>query len=222
MEGYLVDGFRLHQPVNCPDQLYTVRKFSLIRKKSFVQSSSIERKLSLINSELCSIPLPLQVMVSCWAGRAQHRAAIPALYSHLKQFSAQLQQFVWVQQQTMFSARTTKVWPRQLDPTTLICFHLRQLKSQFHQMFGLFSSSDSWSGALKNSHKFWSKCANRVLYISNIYNSCVWEVEAKSSVPHQVTRHFPEALYMINYSNKLNLGLIETALPKISKTFMLT
>ena len=24
MEGYLVDGFRLHQPVNCPDQLYTV------------------------------------------------------------------------------------------------------------------------------------------------------------------------------------------------------
>ena len=35
MEGYLVDGFRLHQPVNCPDQLYTVRKLSLIRKKSF-------------------------------------------------------------------------------------------------------------------------------------------------------------------------------------------
>ena len=29
MEGYLVDGFRLHQPVNCPDQLYTVRKLSL-------------------------------------------------------------------------------------------------------------------------------------------------------------------------------------------------
>lgn len=57
MEGYLVDGFRLHQPVNCPDQLYTV-------------------------------------MVSCWAARAQHRAAVPALYSHLKQFSAQLQQFV--------------------------------------------------------------------------------------------------------------------------------
>ena len=24
MEGYLVDGFRLHQPVNCPDQLYRV------------------------------------------------------------------------------------------------------------------------------------------------------------------------------------------------------
>ena len=47
---------------------------------------------------------PLQVIVSCWAGRAQHRAAIPALYSHLKQFSAQLQQFVWVQQQTVFSA----------------------------------------------------------------------------------------------------------------------
>lgn len=57
MEGYLVDGFRLHQPVNCPDQLYTV-------------------------------------MVSCWAARPQHRAAVPALYSHLKQFSAQLQQFV--------------------------------------------------------------------------------------------------------------------------------
>lgn len=57
MEGYLVDGFRLHQPVNCPDQLYTV-------------------------------------MVSCWAARAQHRAAVPALYSHLKQFSTQLQQFV--------------------------------------------------------------------------------------------------------------------------------
>ena len=86
MEGYLVDGFRLHQPVNCPDQLYTVRKLSLIRKKVFFN------------------PPLLQVMVSCWAGRAQHRAAIPALYSHLKQFSAQLQQFVWVQQQTMFSA----------------------------------------------------------------------------------------------------------------------
>ena len=38
----------------------------------------------------------LQVMVSCWAARAQHRAAVPALYSHLKQFSTQLQQFVWV------------------------------------------------------------------------------------------------------------------------------
>ena len=35
MEGYLVDGFRLHQPVNCPDQLYTVRKLSLIRIKFF-------------------------------------------------------------------------------------------------------------------------------------------------------------------------------------------
>jgi len=57
MEGYLVDGFRLHQPVNCPDQLYTV-------------------------------------MVSCWAARPQHRAAVPALYSHLKQFNTQLQQFV--------------------------------------------------------------------------------------------------------------------------------
>ena len=24
MEGYLVSGFRLHQPVNCPDPLYSV------------------------------------------------------------------------------------------------------------------------------------------------------------------------------------------------------
>ena len=37
----------------------------------------------------------LQVMVSCWAARPQHRAAVPALYSHLKQFNTQLQQFVW-------------------------------------------------------------------------------------------------------------------------------
>jgi len=24
MENYLLEGFRLHQPLNCPDQLYTV------------------------------------------------------------------------------------------------------------------------------------------------------------------------------------------------------
>ena len=40
MEGYLVDGFRLHQPVNCPDQLYTVSwsllHFSPFRSGCFV------------------------------------------------------------------------------------------------------------------------------------------------------------------------------------------
>ena len=34
MEGYLVDGFRLHQPVNCPDQLYTV-SWSLLHFSPF-------------------------------------------------------------------------------------------------------------------------------------------------------------------------------------------
>jgi RYK receptor-like tyrosine kinase len=57
MESYLAEGFRLHQPVNCPDQLYTV-------------------------------------MVSCWSHRPHHRAGLPALYTHLKQFNTQLQQFV--------------------------------------------------------------------------------------------------------------------------------
>lgn len=57
METYLQEGFRLHQPLNCPDQLYTV-------------------------------------MVSCWAHSPHHRASIQSLYSHLLEFSNQLQQFV--------------------------------------------------------------------------------------------------------------------------------
>ena len=93
MEGYLVDGFRLHQPVNCPDQLYTVRKLSLICVRALFNPPHSE-KVVLGQSLALFNPPPLQVMVSCWAGRAQHRAAIPTLYSHLKQFSAQLQQFV--------------------------------------------------------------------------------------------------------------------------------
>jgi len=57
METYLMEGFRLHQPLNCPDQLYTV-------------------------------------MVSCWAHSPHHRASLQSLYSHLLEFSTQLQQFV--------------------------------------------------------------------------------------------------------------------------------
>ena len=127
--------------------------------------------------------------------------------------------------QQLYWSRTTKVWPKQLDPTTLICFHSRQLKSQFHQMFGLFLSSDSWSGALKNSHKLWSKCANRVLFTFPTFTTPVcgkWKQKGASHIKLQDIFLEAEALYLINDSNRLNLGIVETALPKISKTFMLT
>ena len=90
----------------------------------------------------------LQVMVSCWAARAQHRAAVPALYSHLKQFSTQLQQFVWVGRiknggsgwriRTSHEDQDPSQWEQDHRPGWKMCTHLKKFKSHLQECFERF------------------------------------------------------------------------------------
>ena len=101
MESYLNEGYRLHQPLNCPDQLYSgenyfrssIPEVILIWWTEFSVPLYVQLFQGISNAliELISIT----VLAACWATLPHERATVQSIHTTLVWMQKQLQQFVW-------------------------------------------------------------------------------------------------------------------------------
>lgn len=80
LEGFLGDGYRLEQPVNCPDELYVGATYSL-----FISDFNVDRFSPLFS---------YTVMTCCWLEDHAQRPSFAQLIAYLQDFHEDLSKYI--------------------------------------------------------------------------------------------------------------------------------